>query len=590
MIYLLFFLTGLTDLEQITIKYKAHGSITYQSDHQLTFIKNDDKKSETGTCLNKWSISLSETNNNIEEVNSAILYYKELNSIQPRYYFTGLSENRNDKLIKSLINGYPVKSTPISINKLMASSTILPFMPEKAVSKGDEWICKVNTKLENFTTSPIEKTISVKNRLTDMILEYGKNIAVITYEFDDIIDTRTLDYEWEPYQKHGVYVLPVYVFSLNGTAWFDIDKGVILKKEQHGKFHYYWTKSIPESKRRAHDGKQEDREFHVSLHARLLDDAEAEKLMAEYEAEKAAEEAEKERIANLPREPMYEYILENKINKITRSSEALRHKRNASKKIIVYNNPELPIESFSEDRKKDVLNDFTNLIFPPTGKENKWNKTKELLCSVQANDIDYTIRFISDPALLKEGDEWEVDKKYFANIKRRPEYLKYYVRKKYKIEHFSFLEIEMKYAFDFKYPMANNLNINNKTNGYMIYNIEKNQIIYSENIIDTNFYHKNLNAVKVNTDVFTSAGVVTLKLVSDNDDDGLDAVSVVNSAGTASGLKTWRMKLFLTRWFRRLFWLLLLLIPALLFKYRKRLRIRQRVRHLYTSARPDTAL
>ncbi len=157
---------------------------------------------------------------------------------------------------------------------------MFPVFPEEAVSVGDQWHIEGTLLLPCFQGRAEGRITHTFEALENV---GGTTCAKITYEFSNTFDSS--EHPETLVDRKMQQSQPIYTAAVAGTAWFDPEKGVVVKQNHHGRTTEQWTGRLNKSLIRQfpHWRSYVDDARTIDVTARLISRQEAESLMAQAE-------------------------------------------------------------------------------------------------------------------------------------------------------------------------------------------------------------------------------------------------------------------------------------------------------------------
>lgn len=187
---------------------------------------------------------------------------------------------------------------------------MFPVFPEKAVKVGDSW--QIDGR---FSYPGLKGRIDKKIKHTLEAIEAvnGANCAKIKYSLSYNFDTgKHLETGAGEFTK---FTKPVYTAKVEGNAYFDIEKGLVVKQEHHAEIIYRWSGKFDEEFAKRYPNLPESGEW-VSLSkitAELVSKEQASRLIEVAEAARAKAEAAAEAAKAVEETgPKWKYFVERK--------------------------------------------------------------------------------------------------------------------------------------------------------------------------------------------------------------------------------------------------------------------------------------
>jgi len=213
---------------------------------------------------------------------------------------------------------------------------MFPVFPEKSVKVGDSW--QIDGR---FSYPGLKGRIDrkIKHTLETIEAVNGANCAKIKYSLSYNFDTGKHPETWAA-GEFTKFTKPVYTAKVEGTAYFDIEKGVVVKQEHHAENIYRWSGKFDEefAKRYPNLPESGERVTLSKITAELVSKEQASRLIEAAEAARAKAEAARAKAeAAKPVEPVEEtgprwkYFVERKSterdNLVKKNRERIRVSR-----------------------------------------------------------------------------------------------------------------------------------------------------------------------------------------------------------------------------------------------------------------------
>ena len=281
LVYMLVLLSGPvfseeSTAQEYTLRYTVYENIDYLVKRTITLTKGGDRQStETG-------------------------HQKAVIAYGPKTGKTGVIMTPQVKMLADDVESdqYFAKFRPIehrtrlghwnegwrwSTSAMARGHDMFPVFPKEAVSVGDRWHIEGTLVLPCFKGRAEGRITHTFEALENV---GGTTCAKITYEFSNTFDSS--EHPETLVDRKMQQSQPIYTATVAGTAWFDPEKGVVVKQNHHGRTTEQWAGKLNKSLIRQfpHWRSYVDDARTIDVTARLISRQEAESLIAE--AEKVA--------------------------------------------------------------------------------------------------------------------------------------------------------------------------------------------------------------------------------------------------------------------------------------------------------------
>ena len=254
--------------EEYLLRYSIYEDVSYYIERTTSWAKGGDAN-ENLTCLQKALIIYGEKTGRRKNIMTPKQHLLEVTGKS----YAGLESNRPIDVRNS--EGRWNDGWRWAIRSMVRDHDMFPLFPEEPVSVGDSWSIegtlimpcnegrapgKINHKLE---------AAEVIDGVTCLKISYSISISFASAEHPEtMIDDRMKQSK------------PEYEGSVEGIAWFDPNRGIIIKQEHNGRYSEKWTGELDKRLVRVSDNRRfVDDVFTNHATSRLISNSEATELL-----------------------------------------------------------------------------------------------------------------------------------------------------------------------------------------------------------------------------------------------------------------------------------------------------------------------
>ena len=312
--------------ETITLRYSREQDLSYLVGRTLTRVKKH-KNNETKTLRERAMVRYGKP----EKLRSGkIRLTRELSRIgtegsmkRAGIYRLHTLPTRRKKYptgrLTKFATGDSVPGRPWTLLELSGMFAAFPIFPEQPVAPGDTW--EVKMQMCSPSNYKAILPVTIQHRLRGLETRGEKTYAVIQYTFQGSLETAKHPEMLET--KLLKQIAPKYSLSGDGTVTFDVQAGVVVKKEQHFEWTKAWTGKLDSKlvKRNPNWEVDVDQVTSSRITTRLISDDKASALIKEAEKARQSKQAGRKTKATPP--PKWTYY----VNRTAVRNNKLRKKK-----------------------------------------------------------------------------------------------------------------------------------------------------------------------------------------------------------------------------------------------------------------------
>ena len=296
--------------DEIVLSYKPEENLNYLADRTFTRLKRH-KGNETRTLRERAVIRYGkpeplkggEIRSTPEMTLLSIEGDMERRGIYRLETLAPLARKYPTGRLTRFVDSDSARGRPWDVLRVFRTFGVFPVFLETPLALGQEWRSEMDMRYSGGLKylSPV----TIRHQLVRIEMIEGRRCALIKYTFSGALQTAKHPEMLET--KMAEQTKPEYTLVGHGTVYFDVDRGMIVSKEQRVEWTKAWAGKLAPSLVRQHSNWEVavDQVTSSSITTRLISDDEASRLIKEAEEAKAKTAAEPEQ----PPAPKWTYYV-----------------------------------------------------------------------------------------------------------------------------------------------------------------------------------------------------------------------------------------------------------------------------------------